>query len=121
MSELKMCECGEPTYTDKCELCFIDDAVKQDITRSLPMNARIKELTIRELAWSVGIAGKNGKGQIDTDWDHLEKFAELLVKECIKQVEQSTASPFVSLDNAIRMSHFVAITKNKIVKHFGIK
>lgn len=95
-----MCECGDPTYTDKCELCFIDDAVKLDITRSLPMNARIKEL-----AWSVGIAGKNGKGQIDTDWDHLEKFAELLVKECVD----------VTFDYDIEEAGEV------IKEHFGVK
>jgi hypothetical protein len=38
---------------------------------------------IQELAWSIGIAGKNLQGQIDTDWNQIEKFAELLIRECI--------------------------------------
>ena len=48
------------------------------------------------------------------------KFAELIIKECISQVEQAKNSPFVSLDDANRMKHFVDVTKKKIVKHFGI-
>ena len=43
------------------------------------MNERIKEL-----AWSIGIAGKNLQGQIDTDWNQIEKFAELIVKETLR-------------------------------------
>ena len=39
---------------------------------------------IRELAWSIGIAGKNLQGQIDTDWNQIEKFAELIVRECAR-------------------------------------
>ena len=50
----------------------------------------------------------------------LENFAELIIKECISQVEQAKNSPFVSLDDANRMKHFVDVTKKKIVKHFGI-
>jgi hypothetical protein len=51
----------------------------------------------------------------------LEKFAELIVQECISQVEQAKNSPFVSFDDANRMEHFVDVTKKKIVKHFGIE
>ena len=49
-----------------------------------------------------------------------EKFAELIVQECIAQVEQAKNSPFVSLDDAKRMAHFVDVTKKKIGKHFGL-
>ena len=52
--------------------------------------------------------------------DVMEKFAELIIKECINQAEQAKNSPFVSLDDANRMKHFVDVTKKKIVKHFGI-
>jgi hypothetical protein len=48
----------------------------------------------------------------------LEKFAELIVAECTEQVEQAKNSPFVSLDDAKRMSHFVDVTKKRIEKHF---
>jgi len=50
-----------------------------------------------------------------------KKFAELIIKECISQVEQAKNSPFVSLDDANRMKHFVDVTKKKMVKHFGIE
>jgi hypothetical protein len=53
--------------------------------------------------------------------DELEEFAELIVQECAEQVEQAKNSPFVSLDDAKRMKHFVDVTKKKIKKHFGVK
>jgi hypothetical protein len=56
------------------------------------------------------------------DWrSFVKEFAELIIKECISQVEQAKNSPFVSLDDANRMKHFVDVTKKKIVKHFGIE
>ena len=56
------------------------------------------------------------------DWQSFVKeFAELIIKECINQAEQAKNSPFVSLDDANRMKHFVDVTKKKIVKHFGIE
>ena len=51
----------------------------------------------------------------------FEKFAELIVRECMEQVEQAKNSPFVSLDDAKRMSHFVDVTTKKITKHFGVE
>ena len=61
-----------------------------------------------------------------TEWqqEHLaeiEKFARLIVAECVEQVEQAKNSPFVSLDDAKRMKHFVDVTKKKIQKHFGVE
>ena len=50
----------------------------------------------------------------------LVKFAELIVRECCEQVEQAKHSPFVSLDDAKRMQHFVNVTKKKITKHLGV-
>ena len=63
--------------------------------------------------------------QADISWllEHhpkLEKFAELIVRECVEQVEQAKNSPFVSLDDAKRMQHFVNVTKKKITKHLGV-
>ena len=54
-------------------------------------------------------------------YDGLEKFAELIVRECADIVEQAKKSPFVSLDDAKRMSHFVDVTKKKIKQHFGVE
>jgi hypothetical protein len=76
------------------------------------MNERIKEL-----AEQAGIPTYYPAGIAE----RLEKFAELIVAECMEQVEQAKNSPFVSLDDAKRMSHFVDVTKKKIQKHFGVE
>jgi hypothetical protein len=77
------------------------------------MNERIKQL------WEE--AAKTTQGD---SWEEqtkfMEKFAELIVQECIAQVEQAKNSPFVSLDDAKRMAHLVDVTKKKIGKHFGL-
>lgn len=53
--------------------------------------------------------------------EQYHKFAELIIRKCVEQVEQAKHSPFVSLDDAKRMQHFVNVTKKKITKHFGIE
>jgi hypothetical protein len=80
------------------------------------MNERIKELAEKaeEVVFYSPSTGK------ETKEVNLEKFAELIVEECMDQVEQAKNSPFVSLDDAKRMSHFVDVTKKKIQKHFGV-
>jgi len=35
MTGLKTCDCGEPTYSDKCSLCSADDAVAKERERCL--------------------------------------------------------------------------------------
>ena len=50
----------------------------------------------------------------------LEKFARLIVRECLTQIEQANNSPFVSLDDAKRMKHFTDITTKRVCKHFGV-
>jgi hypothetical protein len=79
------------------------------------MNERIRELAIEagyDWAWNT---------QIDFGHKEMEKFAELIVRECVEQVEQAKNSLFVSLDDAKRMSHFVDVTTKKIKKHFGVE
>ena len=83
------------------------------------MNERIKELAKQAGghkclcvdAMSISLLGENS----------IEKFAELIVQECAEQVEQAKNSPFVSLDDAKRMKHFVDVTKKKIKQHFGVE
>ena len=70
------------------------------------MNKRIKELMLEAGYAAPELAGR------------ANKLAELIVRECIDQVEQSKNSPFVSLDDAKRMAHFVDVTTKKIQKHF---
>ena len=80
------------------------------------MNKRIREL------YDQCIVGRNNDAQwiFEGDLD-AEQFAELLIRECCEQVEQAKHSPFVSLDDAKRMQHFVNVTKKKINKHFGVE
>ena len=54
----------------------------------------------------------------DFDW---RLFGDLIVRECMDQVEQAKNSPFVSLNDAKRMAHFVDVTKKKVQKHFGVE
>lgn len=68
------------------------------------MNVRIKEL-----AWSIGIAGKNLRGQIDTDWNQIEKFAELIVKECTNMLPPDS----IRDENGVHMFYVIR-------KHFGV-
>ena len=79
---------------------------------------------IRQLAKKAGIINRKfmfGEYYEDDLTDEQKKFAELIVAECMEQVEQAKNSPFVSLDDAKRMSHFVDVTTKKITKHFGVK
>lgn len=57
----------------------------------------------------------------DLDVEDIEKFAELILQECIDQVNQAKNSGFVSLDDAKRMKHFTDVTKKRIKKHFGVE
>ena len=79
--------------------------------KALTMNKKIEE--IAEQCWD-----EHESGLVTFD---REKFAELLIRECMDQVELAKNSPFVSLDDAKRMAHFVDVTKKKIQQHFGIK
>lgn len=78
------------------------------------MNERIRDLQIQAFAECATF--DDGKF-IRTD-EVFERFAELIVRQCIEQIEQAKNSSFVSLDDAKRMSHFVDVTKKGIEKHF---
>ena len=94
------------------------------------MNERIEELrkqvdvdmhlhNLEDFRAMSGCFGLEGGNKIVDDY--LDKFAELIVQECADIVEQAKKSPFVSLDDAKRMSHFVDVTKKKIKQHFGVE
>ncbi len=81
------------------------------------MNKRIWELADQCQEYKPGFDGQE-------DWYTVfnkQKFAELIIRECMDQVEQAKNSPFVSLDDAKRMAHFVDVTKKKVQKHFGVE
>lgn len=83
------------------------------------MNERIRELVRQCGGYDKDDDGEETKIAVLIGKD-VEKFAELIVRECMEQVEQAKNSPFVSLDDAKRMTHFVDVTKKKIQKHFGV-
>jgi hypothetical protein len=66
----------------------------------------------QELAWKVGISGKNMRGDIETNWDQLMDFAELIVRECANLPFKSTGE--VTTIGEIAVS-------NMILKHFGVE
>jgi len=83
------------------------------------MNERIRELYEQARLQAKSIdADLDPQGWMDL---YHQKFAELIVQECAEQVEQAKNSPFVSLDDAKRMKHFVDVTKKKIKQHFGVE
>lgn len=84
------------------------------------MNERIRQLAEQVGAVRNVLAMGRHDGVLFTE-SELEKLAELIVRECLTQVEQAKNSPFVSLDDAKRMKHFVDVTKKKITKHFGVE
>ena len=84
------------------------------------MNERIKELTKRagfvlwkNEAWNPG----------DTvDWscrydDELEKFAELIVRECIKEITDQMF--YEGIDESNNPGYYKAI--NRVEEHFGVE
>ena len=80
------------------------------------MKNRIQILAEQNFYWGSWEGDGVFTGQVD-----LEKFAELIVQECMDQVKQTKNNSFVSLDDAKRMSHFVDVTKKKIREHFGVE
>jgi hypothetical protein len=54
----------------------------------------------QELAWKVGISGKNMRGDIETNWDQLMDFAELIVRECANYAFSDDQ------DNTAMLKHF---------------
>ncbi len=76
------------------------------------MNERIKELEKQSY-----ITFKD-ENSFDCLVFSKEKFAELLLDNVLDVVEQAKNDPFVSLDDAKRMAHFVNVTKKKINKTF---
>lgn len=96
--------------------------VIQQLLGKMIMNERIRELELQ--AMSIVLNSNDPDGDVDKMYiptEFTKKFAELIIRECINEVEQAKNSPFVSLDDAKRMKHFVDITKKKIQKHFEVE
>jgi len=91
---------------------------KEDI-----MNERIKELAEQSGFYFYDlhdIGGEDLGETIEADsWEAAEKFAELIVRECIEQAELEE-DRFTGLD-AIDLAHAMQNFQNLLKKHFGIE
>ena len=72
------------------------------------MNERIQELLFES-----NIFAKNSDGEVDTTKVHLNKFAELIVRECAKVAWYHTPDW-----EQLEYGHLV---EDKILKHFGVE
>ena len=70
------------------------------------MNERIKELASKALEWP----DTDNDGLTVFDNDELEKFTELIVKECMNVLAES---------REVRQTAYYY--RNRIAKHFGVK
>ena len=78
------------------------------------MNERIKELAMECGAWTQvyeNIKGNNDRHFMINEYFNVEKFAELIVNECVQ----------VSLQSSHRDDDMSAINARNIKKHFGVK
>jgi hypothetical protein len=76
---------------------------------------------IQELAWSIGIAGKNFQGQIDTDWNQIEKFAELIIRECLGDHKERIALRYQGSEKDRDIGYGMEIVYYDIVEKFGVE
>lgn len=80
------------------------------------MNKRIKELAEKAKEYADGYDDRH----TPIWWSkYEEKFAELIIQDCLKIVEQRTKGPYdVAMTNATRNAWNIWI---KIKEHFGVK
>ena len=86
---------------------------------------------MNERIFKLALEAMNFQGAIDTDTelklsnDELEKFAELIVRECLNQLQQ-TAPPDITsekLQGVVNSAHRYAIDVSgaNIKQHFGVE
>jgi hypothetical protein len=81
------------------------------------MNERIKALLLNERNMFVnGVTESNNKIYIHGSEENLEKFAELIVRECIRIVEKNESE--MHYDNGM---YPVYLTVCEIREHFGVE
>ena len=87
MNELKMCDCGEPTYSYKCSLCIADESCLPtqpkrewvDMTDEQMQQTR-DDANASFRAWNRGIRGQQFVPQDDPMW-HFWKAIQNKLKE----------------------------------------
>ena len=76
------------------------------------MNERIKELLCNAMT---------EVGPDDTDLKTLEKFAELIVRECVKLAASACYGETYGVDARVYWNNGIAEAVDNIVEHFGVK
>jgi hypothetical protein len=87
------------------------------------MNERIKELILKA-GWKNAYTNpKEGFEVVFVDEDHnldcIEKFAELIVRECVQQINEAIPETDCSSSGAYRTAKIAATAR--IAKHFGVE
>ena len=78
------------------------------------MNKRIRELAKQSGIWEYYEINE-GVGE---DEKHLEKFAELIIQDCLLALEPDSMAPAIDYDVEEK---FYKRSANKIKKHFGVE
>ena len=83
------------------------------------MNERIKQLIIDARdAFTNGVTETNGEVYIHGSEENLEKFANLIIQECLDIAKKNTYGPYdIPMTPATRRAWYIRI---QIKKHFGI-
>jgi len=86
------------------------------------MNERIKELLVdNKDIFSNGCTESNGEVYIHGSQDNLQKFAVLLIKECIGLVEKDIEPELDGSDYAEHWNMALRSASNEIKQHFGVE
>ena len=78
------------------------------------MNERIRELAKQSGTWEYYEINE-GVGE---DEKHLEKFAELIIQDCLLALEPDSMAPAIDYDVEEK---FYRRSAEKIKRHFGVK
>jgi hypothetical protein len=83
------------------------------------MNKRIEELSEQAMQYAEHLHGRFHEGHEDPNWDTFvafqQKFAELIIQECIDVVIDCDESPKMILHEPYRT------IMNRIDEHFGVE
>jgi hypothetical protein len=82
------------------------------------MNERITKIVIDTLG-KEGVIASRALGYWALSDEELEKFAELVARECIKQVDEAIPESDCSASYAYRTARIAAISRIK--EHFGVE
>ena len=85
------------------------------------MNERIKELLLQNRnSFTNGVTDTNGGVYIHGSEENLEKFAELIVKECISINRQRMFSDYEDDSHRVAHNNALLCANSDMFEHFGV-